>query len=83
VNHAGLRTNQPVTLRVNDRTAPGPFVDQETGSHWDETGRAVEGKLKGWTLDWMDSTQVKWFAWAAEYPTTSVFGTPTAMGRTI
>jgi hypothetical protein len=49
-----------------------PFVDKETRSKWDITGRAVEGELKGWTLDWVDSVQVKWFAWAAEYPHTTL-----------
>ena len=44
------------------------YVDRETGSRWDITGRAVEGKLKGWTLTWLDGTQVKWYAWDAEYP---------------
>src|SRR5262249_16643853 len=35
--------------------------------------RAVEGKLKGHTLTWADSVQVKWFAWAAEYPTGTLY----------
>jgi hypothetical protein len=48
-------------------------VDKETGSRWDIAGRAIEGELKGWTLTWLDSTQVKWFAWAAEYPQTSIY----------
>ena len=57
-----------------DSRDPAPFFDKETKSRWDIAGRAVEGKLKGWTLDWVDSVQVKWFAWAAEYPRTSVAG---------
>lgn len=62
-----------VTLEL-DRTVEGaPFVDKETKSHWDIAGRAVEGPLKGWTLTWLDGTQVKWFAWSAEYPQTSVY----------
>jgi hypothetical protein len=64
---------RPVTLAV-EGTGPTPFVDKETGSRWDIAGRAVEGKLKGWTLAWLDGTQVKWFAWAAEHPSTSVYG---------
>lgn len=47
---------------------PGRFRDAETKSLWDVAGRCVEGELKGWTLEWVDSVQVKWFAWAAEYP---------------
>src|SRR5262249_39218997 len=31
----------------------------------------VEG---GPRLVWMDSVQVKWFAWAADYPETSIYG---------
>jgi hypothetical protein len=56
------------------RKGTGPWVDKETGSRWDITGRAVDGELKGWTLQWLDSTQVKWFAWAAEYPETTIHG---------
>jgi hypothetical protein len=52
----------------------GKVVDAETGSTWDVAGRAVAGPLKGWTLEWADGVQVKWFAWAAEYPATSVYG---------
>jgi hypothetical protein len=62
-----------VTLAVNDEQATGPFVDTETHSQWDIVGRAVDGELKGWTLEWLDGTQVKWFAWAAEYPATSIY----------
>src|SRR5260221_2086841 len=50
-----------------------PVTDRETGSHWDIAGRGVDGALQGWTLAWVDSTQVKWFAWAAEHPETSVY----------
>ncbi len=49
-----------------------PFFDRETKSKWDIAGRAVEGELKGWTLVWLDSVQVKWFAWSVEYPETNV-----------
>jgi hypothetical protein len=48
-------------------------IDEQTGSRWDITGRAVEGQLTNWTLTWIDSVQVKWFAWSAEYPATSIY----------
>ena len=51
----------------------GTWLDKETGSTWDIAGRAVAGKLTGWTLTWLDSTQVRWFAWAAEYPKTTLY----------
>jgi hypothetical protein len=62
-----------ITLRFAPRDA-AQFVDEKTNSAWDITGRAVSGKLKGQTLTWLDSTQVKWFAWAAEYPQTTIYG---------
>jgi hypothetical protein len=72
---AGSRALPPrqLTLRHDAGSAATPFRDKETGSRWDIAGRAVEGDLKGWTLSWLDSTQVKWFAWAAEYPETSIY----------
>src|SRR5207245_6230209 len=48
------------------------FQDAETRSLWDVAGRCIDGELKGFTLEWVDSLQVKWFAWAAEYPETSI-----------
>jgi hypothetical protein len=63
-----------ITL-AQDRGNPAtPFVDKETGSRWDIAGRAMEGELKGWTLAWLDGVQVRWFAWAAEHPQTSIHG---------
>ena len=64
-----------LTLQMDSADPTSPFVDKETGSHWDIAGRAVEGELKGWTLQWLDGTQVKWFAWAAEYPETTIYET--------
>lgn len=63
-----------VTLALDRTSEAAPFVDRETKSHWDIAGRAVEGPLKDWTLTWLDGTQVKWFAWSAEHPKTSVYG---------
>jgi hypothetical protein len=65
---------RPITLElVAASSGEGPaWRDRETGSQWDITGRAVAGTLKGWTLPWLDGTQVRWFAWAAEYPQTTI-----------
>ncbi len=63
-----------LTLFRDDKADGRPLTDKETGSRWDIAGRAYEGKLKGWTLAWLDGTQVKWFAWAAEYPETAIYG---------
>jgi hypothetical protein len=70
-NKAG---NRAVDLGFDAKNTSALFVDLQTSSRWDITGRAVEGELKGWTLRWVDSIQVKWFAWAAEYPETSIYG---------
>lgn len=57
-----------VTLSVDARLPDAPWVDNETGSRWSITGRAVSGPRKGQSLRWLPGVMVKWFAWAAEYP---------------
>lgn len=70
---APVLQTRKLTLQHAGKSAGAPFIDKETGSTWDIAGRAVEGELKGWTLMWLEGTQVKWFAWAAEYPETAVY----------
>jgi hypothetical protein len=36
------------------------------------TGLAFDGPRKGQTLRWLPGVMVKWYAWAAEYPKTSL-----------
>jgi hypothetical protein len=67
---------RPVTLALDRPGTDTPFIDKETGSRWDIAGRAAEGTLKDWTLTWLDGTQVRWRAWAAEYPETALGGKP-------
>jgi hypothetical protein len=67
------KTGSALAFRVDASHPLAPFVDEATGSHWDVAGRAVEGMLKGKALTWLDSLQVKWFAWAAEYPETELY----------
>jgi hypothetical protein len=57
----GKEPPRSVTLSLGLEGSAATYVD-ETGSHWDIAGRAVDGKLKGWKLKWVDGTQVKWFA---------------------
>jgi hypothetical protein len=68
--------SRTITLELAPAPASGRFRDTETKSLWDVAGRCVEGELKGWTLEWVDSVQVKWFAWAAENPGTTVYSDP-------
>jgi len=76
VAHSGKKGEaaRAVTLEADPKVADAPFRDRETGSHWDVAGRAVAGELKGRTLPWLDGVQVKWFAWSAEYPHTTIHG---------
>jgi hypothetical protein len=59
------------SFSVDPKGGAAPFVDKRTGGHWDITGRGIGG---GPMLAWVDGVQVKWFAWAAEYPETSIYG---------
>jgi hypothetical protein len=52
-------------------TADG-FVDAETGSLWDVTGRARSGPLAGQVLEAVAHDNTLWFAWAAFRPDTDV-----------
>ncbi|MDF1521819.1 MAG: DUF3179 domain-containing protein [Trueperaceae bacterium] len=52
-------------------TADG-FVDAETGSLWDVTGRARSGPLAGQVLEAVAHDNTLWFAWAAFRPETEI-----------
>jgi len=68
---SGIKGDAGWIFRLDPQGGAAPFTDERTARHWDVTGRSADG---GPRLIWMDSVQVKWFAWAAEYPQTSVFG---------
>jgi hypothetical protein len=70
----GEGETRAVTLIPTASPGRAPFQDRETGSRWDVAGRCLAGKLKGWELTWVDSTQARWFAWAADYPHTTIHG---------
>jgi hypothetical protein len=74
-----------VTLTADSKEPSAPFKDDQTGSQWDIAGRAISGELKGKTLRWLPGIQCRWFAWAAEYPETEIFGggaaQPAAKGK--
>lgn len=64
--------------RVDGRTlhfryADGRFVDEETGSTWTITGRAVSGPLAGRQLDRITHGDYFAFAWFAFKPETSMY----------
>jgi Protein of unknown function (DUF3179) len=63
---------EPVNLTADSSDPESPWVDSQTGSRWSITGRASSGSRKGQTLRWLPGVMVKWYAWAAEYPKTSL-----------
>lgn len=62
----------PVTLGLDPSNPDAPWSDKETGSRWNIAGRAVSGPRQGQTLRWLPGVMVKWFAWSAAYPKTTV-----------
>jgi Protein of unknown function (DUF3179) len=61
-----------VHLALEPSDPESPWVDSESNSRWSITGRAVSGPHKGQTLRWLPGVMVKWYAWSAEYPKTSL-----------
>ncbi len=54
--------------------ADGTFSDAETGSTWDILGEAVDGPLAGEQLTPILHFDHFWFAWAAFFPATELYG---------
>ncbi len=68
-NPAGA-SGEPLTFRVET----GRIFDNETGSEWTFTGRAVAGELTGSVLPGHPEAMIAfWFAWSAFHPTTDVW----------
>lgn len=75
LNNLELQWGRAIELEYDGDSADAPFKDKGSGFSFDITGRCVsEGKLKGYTLTWIDAVEVKWFAWAAEHPKTTIHG---------
>jgi hypothetical protein len=49
------------------------FVDRETESRWDISGRALSGPLAGSRLEAIPHLDTFWFAWATYQPDTTLF----------
>jgi hypothetical protein len=76
-----------VTVSALRRTADGrtltfaaegdALVDVETGSRWDPmTGRALDGRLEGQSLEMVPVTAALWYAWKSQQPGTSLWAGP-------
>ena len=54
--------------------ADGGFRDTQTGSSWNAFGEATAGEYAGRELEWIHAFPHFWFAWAAFYPETLLYG---------
>ncbi len=63
--------DQLLTFSPND---DGTFSDAETGSTWDILGEAFDGPLAGEKLTPILHFDHFWFAWAAFFPATELYG---------
>jgi hypothetical protein len=50
----------------------GVFRDEETGSHWDITGTALDGELAGAQLERIHHLDTFWFSWSTYQPDTDL-----------
>ena len=64
-----LDTGDALTFRFG-----GSIIDQETGSHWNIFGEAIDGPLAGANLSQLHAFPHLWFAWSAFYPDTIIRG---------
>lgn len=60
---------RPLTFEVRGED----FVDRQTGSTWNLSGRAVAGELAGERLEPVSHLDTFWFAWWGYYPETAVY----------
>ena len=58
---------------VQDSSFPFSLRDNETGTLWDITGKAVEGELVGQQLQQIPAHNAMWFAWVTFWPNTDVW----------
>lgn len=56
------------------RNGEGHIIDEQTGSEWNLFGLAINGELAGTQLQQELAAPHFWFAWAAFYPDTSIYG---------
>ncbi len=65
-----LETGETLTFCFSE----GGFRDEETGSRWNLFGEAIDGPLTGAKLRQLHAFPHFWFAWAAFYPETILYG---------
>jgi hypothetical protein len=62
-------------VQLHDRidSSPARFIDAETGSEWDISGKAVSGPLAGRQLRRLPLVSDYWFDWRTHNPKTTVY----------
>lgn len=55
------------------------FIDQQTRSRWTVEGVAVEGRLRGLTLERAAAMDCMWFAWAAFFSASQIWSGPDSL----
>ena len=74
VGMAALFDRQVDGVALTFQVADGSIVDAETGSVWNIFGSATSGELAGTQLKPINAFPHFWFAWAAFYPDTLLYG---------
>ncbi len=67
--------NRTLEFFVQADATPLQFVDAETGSTWDFSGKAIGGLLTGKQLRKISVLKDYWFDWKIYHPNTSVYTT--------
>lgn len=62
------------SLRFDVRATSRELVDVETSSRWNTYGECLDGKLRGSRLKALVGVRQFWWAWAAFYPNTDIYG---------
>jgi len=73
VAFSNILNGQRLSFTGREGHETAPFMDRETGTRWTLAGRAVDGKLRGKELKWIDSIQCNWYAWSSEHPDTELY----------
>ncbi len=74
VGMAALFSRELDGRTLSFKAVEGAIMDEETSSLWNIFGSATEGELAGAQLRSINAFPHFWFAWAAFYPDTEVYG---------
>ena len=64
---------QTLDLYLESHGSAFRLVDAQSGSHWDFSGKAIQGPLAGKQLAWIQTLKDYWFDWKLYNPQTLVY----------